>query len=381
MTDTATKNTAARTKKTPLTPQQKAEAIARTEQLIAQAGEQTDISKRFKDGFGAKPLTIAVMQMHRDVNLNGDPDAGNRPRETASGVRYATPGSFKRKIRDVFAEADLPQFYTTGTFLDMAHRAAAESIGVQPGTPAAESITASRAVTRALCASYLDARLFGLVAGNESATGCVQFMNTIDLAGCPTEFNTITRGSNLMKKGDANMKDVKREGSAADIAQLGRMARKGDLQTMGSRWFVPFSVTLTIGMYDPRWGMRNGVTSDDLEALFEAMTLAAEHSRTASRPYSRTLSVLMFEHSGTAEQAASAGGIYAKLGRPVTGPRTFEPTGGVFELCRNDGLDCATSLDEMTLQLRLDRMPPGLRLVREFGLENMQVVGAEPVAF
>jgi len=333
---------------------------------------QNAIQERFKDGLGVNPLTIVVLQVHRDVNLNGDPDAGNRPRETASGVRYATPASFKRKLRNVFAEAGLPQFYTSGTYLDMAHRAAAEHAGIEPGSPGADSVTASQAIVRALCERHLDARLFGLVVGNESVTGCVQFLNTIDLAGCPTEFNTITRSSSVLKKTDAASKAVKQKGTAAEIAQAAQRAKRGDLQTMGTRWFIPFSVTLTVGEYDPRWGLRNGVTSQDLDVLFEAMTIAAEHNRTASRPDSRTLAVLMFEHCNTF--APSAGGIYARLGRPVAGPRTFEPTGGVFELRVRDGLEYATRLEDMTLQLRLDRMPQGLRLVRHYGLENLELV-------
>src|SRR5690606_22853189 len=203
-----------------------------------------------------------------DGNPNGDPDAGNQPRtDDETGQGLVTDVAIKRKIRDTvpLLRGDDPRY---GIFVEAGHALNTrieEALAANPGNVSDAQ--------RWLCEHYFDVRMFGAVLSTGTTKGGagqvrgplqLTFARSIDPI-MPTD-HAITRVTQTRQ---------------ADID-------RGESTEMGSKWTVPYGLYRAHVFFSAPRAERTGVTSGDLETLWQAMSVMFDHDRSATRGEMKT---------------------------------------------------------------------------------------------
>jgi CRISPR-associated protein Csd2 len=211
-----------------------------------------------------------------DGNPNGDPDAANQPRtDDETGQGLVTDVAIKRKIRDTVSliRGDDARY---GIFVEA---------GYALNTRIQEALTASPGkaedARRWLCEHYFDIRMFGAVlttgatkGGAGQVRGPVQltFARSIDPV-LPND-HTITRVTQTRQE------DVD----------------KGETTEIGSKWTVPYGLYRAHLFYSAPRAADTGVASDDLQALWQAISVMFDHDRSATRGEMSLCGLYVFSH-------------------------------------------------------------------------------------
>jgi CRISPR-associated protein Csd2 len=220
-----------------------------------------------------------------DGNPNGDPDAGNQPRtDDESGQGLVTDVAIKRKIRDTISllRGDDPRygiFVEAGVALNTRIEAA---LTANPGKPGEAQGW--------ICEHYFDIRMFGGVLSTGKGGGAGQVRGPLQLTFArsidpilPTD-HTITRVTQTRQE---------------DID-------KGERTEIGSKWTVPYALYRTHAFYSAPRAARTGVTSDDLAALWQAISVMFDHDRAATRGEMKLCGLYVFSHPDSLGVAPSA---------------------------------------------------------------------------
>ncbi|TDC37653.1 type I-C CRISPR-associated protein Cas7/Csd2 [Micromonospora sp. 15K316] len=220
-----------------------------------------------------------------DGNPNGDPDAGNQPRtDDESGQGLVTDVAIKRKIRDTVSllRGDDPRygiFVEAGFALNTRIEAALKA---NPGK--------ADEAQQWMCEHYFDIRMFGGVLSTGKGGGAGQVRGPLQLTFArsidpilPTD-HTITRVTQT-RQGDID---------------------KGERTEIGSKWTVPYGLYRTHAFYSAPRAMKTGVTSDDLAALWQAITVMFDHDRAATRGEMKLCGLYVFSHPDALGVAPSA---------------------------------------------------------------------------
>jgi CRISPR-associated protein Csd2 len=220
-----------------------------------------------------------------DGNPNGDPDAGNQPRtDEENGQGLVTDVAIKRKVRDTVSllRGDDPRY---GIFVEAGHALNTrieEALAANPGK--------AQDAQRWLCEHYFDIRMFGavLTTGPKGGAGQVRgpaqftFGRSIDPI-LPTD-HTITRVTQTRQE---------------DID-------KGESTEIGSKWTVPYGLYRAHAFFSAPRAQKTGVTSDDLAALWQAVSVMFDHDRAATRGEMKTCGLYVFSHPDALGVASSA---------------------------------------------------------------------------
>ncbi|GFN22777.1 type I-C CRISPR-associated protein Cas7/Csd2 [Thermanaeromonas sp. C210] len=210
----------------------------------------------------------------RDGNPNGDPDAGNLPRvdpETMHGL--ASDVALKRKVRDYLqVTKNIPIFIQSRVALNTLIRQAGEAKGI------AESRVPNEEVRQELCKRYYDIRMFGAVlstgdlnAGQVRGPVQLTFARSIDPV-LPLDIS-ITRKARTTEE---------------------RM-ETGETE-MGRKPIIPYGLYRSHGFYNPFLAEGTGVSQEDLEAFWEALSNLFELDRSASRGEMHVRGIFVFRH-------------------------------------------------------------------------------------
>jgi CRISPR-associated protein Csd2 len=210
-----------------------------------------------------------------DGNPNGDPDGGNQPRtDEETGQGLVTDVALKRKIRDTVSllRGDDPRY---GIFVEAGHAL---------NTRIEQALTANPGSTdqarQWLCEHYFDVRMFGAVLSTGRSGGAGQVRGPVQLTFArsidpivPTD-HAITRVTQTREE---------------DIA-------KGESTEMGSKWTVPYGLYRAHAYFSAPRAAQTGVTSDDLAALWQAITMMFDHDRSAARGDMQLCGLFIFSH-------------------------------------------------------------------------------------
>lgn len=228
----------------------------------------------------------------KNGNPNGDPDAGNLPRidpETNQGL--VTDVAIKRKVRDYLtqmygSEDGYEIFIQTEDALNTLIGDAFEEAGVPE-----EEATSRRPNEDArqwMCRNYFDIRMFGAVlstgdlnAGQVRGPVQIGFSRSIDPV--LTLDMSITRQARTTEE---------------------RM-ETGETE-MGRKPIIPYGLYRTHGFFNPYLGQETGVTSEDLERLWEALERMFEFDRSAARGEMATQGLYVFSHEDMKGNARAA---------------------------------------------------------------------------
>ncbi|MCA0361510.1 MAG: type I-C CRISPR-associated protein Cas7/Csd2 [Armatimonadetes bacterium] len=235
-----------------------------------------------------------------DGNPNGDPDAGNMPRldpETMQGI--VTDVCLKRKIRnfielhhaDNFDEVDQADGYgifvrDSSIALNTKIKAAALAVGE---TVAEKKVKTTNDKGRAeMCRRYFDVRMFGGVLST-GEINCGQVRGPMQL--------TFSRSVDPIIASDVSITRV-------------AITKEGENKEteMGRKSVVPYGLYVGKGFYSPSLGTGprgTGVTKEDLEIFWQAVTNMFEHDHSAARGDMRLRQVYVFAHENKLGNAPS----------------------------------------------------------------------------
>lgn len=217
-------------------------------------------------------------------NPNGDPDAGNMPRQDpTTNLGLVSDVCIKRKIRNYVEHAKPTPENRHQIFV---HQGAVLNDIVDQEAPAeGKDKKDEAAVLRSLCARYYDIRAFGAVlsTGNKvfkgSAYGQVRgpvqftFGRSFDPV-TPLEI-TITRCAVT---------------NAADA---------GKERTMGAKHIIPYALYAAKAYISPVFAEKTGFTAADYDLLIEALLHLFDQDRSAARGEMVVRGLYDFEHVGS----------------------------------------------------------------------------------
>lgn len=241
-------------------------------------------------------------------NPNGDPDAGNQPRVNPLDMRgLVTDVAIKRKIRNYIAAArpsdssvDDPDqanarykiYVEEAVALNGRHRRAYTALDL----PAKKATHAQQlSAGRWMCDNFFDIRLFGAVmstgehnCGQLKGPVQISFASSIDPVFQIEQ--TITRVA------------VTRED---EIETLLAGEGGGKDREMGRKTIVPYGLYRAHVYYSPHYGVRNGVTPDDLTLLWKALIMMWDLDRSSARADMACRGLYVFTHSDPLGDAPS----------------------------------------------------------------------------
>ncbi len=265
----------------------------------------------------------------QDGNPNGDPDAGNAPRQdpdTSQGL--ITDVCLKRKVRNYVAtvKAGVPGydiFIREKAVLNSLIEAAHETKEVK----AADNKKKNETARTVMCRDYFDVRTFGAVMSTGSkeknagqVRGPVQmtFARSID----PIEWcdNAITRMAVTAEK------DEKKE------------------RTIGRKATVPYGLYLTYGFISPSLAAQTGFSEEDLELFLEAMQNMFDFDRSASRGLMSPRKLIVFRHNSEFGNAPAH--------------KLFE----LVKVTRKDSTASPRSFDDYTVTIDRANLPEGVTI-------------------
>ena len=220
-------------------------------------------------------------------NPNGDPDASNAPRtDPETQLGFVTDVSLKRKVRDYLQLAhQTPMFIQSKVALNtLIEQAQGE------GESKANNKVANKDVRNNMMAGYYDIRLFGAVlstgkvnAGQVRGPVQVTFARSIDRV-LPLDI-TITR--------QARTTEERMETGSTEI---------------GRKSVLPYGLYRAHGFFNPLLGKAReeggtGVTSEDLQLFWEALTNLFNLDRSASRGEMAVRGLYVFSHDNALGKA------------------------------------------------------------------------------
>ncbi|MCC6863944.1 MAG: type I-C CRISPR-associated protein Cas7/Csd2 [Rhodobacteraceae bacterium] len=278
-------------------------------------------------------------------NPNGDPDAGNMPRqdpETNHG--WVSDVSLKRKIRNYVELTHKNKtghkiYIQEGAILNKIHEETHIAINK-------EKVVKLGDARKWMCENFFDVRTFGAVMSTGKNCGQVRgpvqmtFATSVEPI-MPSEI-TVTRM--------ATTKEQTSKGTKEDQHSKNR--------TMGRKYIVPYGLYVAHGFISAKFAERTGFSEADLELLFEALKNMFEHDRSAARGEMIIRKLIVFRHDNALGNA-SAHSLFDRIqvGRRVNGK--FRPLDD-----RGLGnLPPARKFSDYIVKIKKNKLPAGIDIL------------------
>jgi CRISPR-associated protein Csd2 len=210
-----------------------------------------------------------------DGNPNGDPDGGNQPRtDDETGQGLVTDVALKRKIRDTVpllrgGDSRYGIFVEAGHALNTRIE---EALAANPGR--------IDQAQRWLCEHYFDIRMFGAVLSTGTKGGAGQVRGPLQLTFARSIDPILPTDHAITRVTQTRQEDID----------------KGERTEMGSKWTVPYGLYQARAFYSASRAEKTGVTSEDLDVLWRAISLMFDHDRSATRGDMKLCGLFVFSH-------------------------------------------------------------------------------------
>jgi CRISPR-associated protein Csd2 len=275
-------------------------------------------------------------------NPNGDPDAGNLPRQDPETNRgLVTDVCLKRKIRNYvsLSKGDEPGhaiYMAEKAVLNDQHALGRKAVGLDKESkdelkklPKDEA--KAREITAWMCANFFDIRSFGAVmttginAGQVRGPVQMAFATSIDPV-LPMEVAITRMAVTTAEEADK---------------------QSGDNRTMGRKHIIPYGLYRAHGFVSAKLAERTGFGDADLQLLWQALMQMFEHDHSAARGEMAARKLIVFEHDSAMGNA---------------------PAHQLFDLVRvmskrADGDAPARAFTDYTVEIGKAEIPPGVKLM------------------
>lgn len=236
----------------------------------------------------------------KDGNPNGDPDAGNLPRQDAeTGQGLVTDVCLKRKIRNFVAltkdQAESTENLQGGkkryeiyvkekAVLNKQHERAYVAIGrkdmLEGDDKKRKGGDGVNDAREWMCANFFDVRTFGAVMS--TGVNCGQVRGPIQL--------TFARSLDPIVASEHSITRM------AVTTEAEAEKQQGDNRTMGRKFTVPYGLYMAHGFVSSFLAKQTGFSDDDLVVLWEALSSMFEHDHSAARSEMATRGLYVFKH-------------------------------------------------------------------------------------
>jgi len=230
-------------------------------------------------------------------NPNGDPDAGNQPRTNPLDMRgLVSDVAIKRKVRNYVSAArpadsssDAKQenarfkvYVEEGVALNARHERAYTALGFKPKRTNHEQQLQAR---RWMCDNFFDVRLFGALMSTGDAN-CGQMKGPIQI-GFATSIDPIYPLDQAITRV-----------AVTQTQELEKLlsGEGGKDREMGRKAIVPYGLYLAHVYYSPHFGDQAGVTSEDLDLFWKALTMMWDLDRSSARADMNCRGLYIFSH-------------------------------------------------------------------------------------
>lgn len=236
----------------------------------------------------------------KDGNPNGDPDAGNLPRQDAeTGQGLVTDVCLKRKIRN-FVALTKDQVESTEKLqggkkryeiyvkekavLNKQHERAYVAIGrkeiLDGDDKKRKGGDAVNDAREWMCANFFDVRTFGAVMS--TGVNCGQVRGPIQLTFARSLDPIVASEHSITRMAVTTEADAEKQ--------------QGDNRTMGRKFTVPYGLYMAHGFVSSFLAKQTGFADDDLAVLWDALSMMFEHDRSAARSEMTTRGLYVFKH-------------------------------------------------------------------------------------
>ena len=256
----------------------------------------------------------------KDGNPNGDPDAANSPRVDPQDMRgLVSDVCLKRKVRN-FA-------------LLARERAAGYDVFVQQGEILNDRIldahkSLNHDARGAMCKRYFDVRTFGAVMSTGANAGQVRGPVQLSFSRSVDPILPLDVSITRMAVTDA------KEANTPN-------------QTMGRKNLIPYGLYRCHGFISAHLARETGFSDEDLELLWEALTLMFDHDRSASRGTMAPQKLVVFKHESMLGNAPAH-----KLFDRVT-------------VKRKDAVEVARAFADYDVAIDRDNLPANVEIIEK----------------
>lgn len=220
-------------------------------------------------------------------NPNGDPDSGNMPRlETDTQKGLVTDVSLKRKVRNYVellkgGQPPYAIYMQERSVLNNQHQKAYDALGVKAVSKKLPKEEAqARELTAWMCANYFDIRAFGAVMTTEINAG--QVRGPIQMTFAQSIDPVVPQEVSITRSSVTNERDADKE------------------RTMGRKYIVPYGLYRSHGFVSASLAgdstKGTGLSEEDLEIFFNALTNMFDHDRSAARGEMSAQRLIVFKH-------------------------------------------------------------------------------------
>ena len=227
-------------------------------------------------------VTIEV----REANANGDPLSGNMPRTDAKGHGLISDVAIKRKIRNRMQDFGYPTFVQAGDRIEDEFRSLEKRFSNQFNAKDSDEDIEEKANKL-----WLDVRSFGQVFTYLKKSIGVRGPVSINMA---KSLEPIVISSLQITRSTNGMEAKNESGRSSD--------------TMGMKCFVDYGVYLLKGSINPNFAEKTGFSTEDVEAIKQALVSLFENDASSARPEGsmRVREVFWFTHSNKLGNISSA---------------------------------------------------------------------------
>jgi CRISPR-associated protein Csd2 len=281
----------------------------------------------------------------KDGKPNGDPDAGNLPRldpETMQGL--VTDVCLKRKVRNYVdmvkgAEPRYKIYVENRGILANQQKRAFEALDMKPSASPVE------AARKWMCDNFFDVRAFGAVMNmgksgykdknKELHWNCGQVRGPIQMTFARSIDMVVPIEVTITRVALTNADDTGRGDADDEQAASGQMGRKS---------MVPYGLYVSYGFVNPSYAKDTGLSREDLDLFWRALTNMFETDRSASRGLMACRGLYIFTHDDA-------------LGR-APAQKLFQ----LLEVELKDGITSPRNFMDYNLKLKDDALPGGITL-------------------
>ncbi len=228
----------------------------------------------------------------RDGNPNGDPDAGNAPRtDPETGQGLVSDVALKRKIRDYVAAAkggaERYKIYVKlhSALHEQREGAYATAKKGDSDRKGKDKVGEVEAARQWMCDNYFDVRTFGAVMSVKDFN-CGQVRGPLQVTFARS-IDTIAELEQTIAR-----KAVEKEDAEKQRANDGFITG-----TLGRKSIVPYGLYRTHIFYNPHFAKQTGFGQADLDLAVEALKMAFEIDRSATRGEMSARALIAFQHS------------------------------------------------------------------------------------
>lgn len=295
-------------------------------------------------------------------NPNGDPDAGNLPRQDPeTGHGLISDVSLKRKIRNFVeltkgGEKGFHIYVEEGAILNEKHRQAYSALRPEDAKVLKDSKLNPKDDDEAvrlkdfMCANFFDVRTFGAVMS--TGINCGQVRGPVQVTFAQSIEPIVPSEISITRMAATSEAEKKQK---ADGDEGGDRV---DNRTMGRKYIVPYGLYRAHGFISAKLSERTGFDEADLDLLLDALCNMFEHDRSAARGEMATRRLILFKHD-CALGKAPAHALFdrVKVGRNVD---------GVFREVDDPGignLPPARRFADYAVRIERDNFPEGVEIV------------------